>query len=89
MGGEKNIIENENNLFKTRDLPLIALLAYKGKVEVKVEKENGNYYFFFEDQQSCEKIAQDFENVEISLNLSAYYNKFVEIKHKIFNLLSK
>ena len=71
-----------DKLYKTKDLPEIAVFLIKKQKPVKVEQENGIYWFTF-NAKNTEKISNDYYYGELLVNARDFYETMKMLKGKI------
>jgi len=72
------------NTFSTSELPLAALLLYKGYKLTIVDKHNPRSVFIFEQSEQLDQSVQEFWANEARVEPLAFFNSIKAIKSRIY-----
>jgi len=73
------------NLYRTKDLTEASFLYALGQKLLKLDSDNGRYWFIFEDKISCEELVNSFWRKEATINAKAFADAIRSLKDLVFN----
>jgi hypothetical protein len=78
-------MEMNMNCYRTKDLAEAAFLYASRKKLIKLENEEGKFWFVFQGLVSCEKLANSFWRKEARVNAKEFSDALRTLKDLIFN----
>lgn len=78
------MVNKIDSLYKTKDLPLAAVLLTKGIHLLEVQKEGEICWFLFENKNECENISFDYSFKSVMVDARTFYQSVLRIKNIIF-----
>ena len=75
----------QNNLYRTKDAQIAAMLYTKGQHLADVERINGTCFFVFENARACEDLARNFWKKGVNGNLKDFSDAMRTVKDLIFS----
>lgn len=78
------MVNKSESSYKTKDLPLAAVLLTKGIHLLEVQREGSVCWFLFDNKKECENISFDYSFKSILIDARLFYQSVLRIKNIIF-----
>lgn len=75
----------ETQIYRTKDLPIAALLYSSDKKLVGIRREDGIVFFLFGDPASCNQLAEHFWQKRATVDAKSFSDALRSLKALIFN----
>lgn len=76
-------------LWRTKEMPLVAFLCLSGHNSVNLEYENNSVFWYFTDTDELRDDIDEYLQGEARVEPSAYNNQFARLRGEMFDYLRK